>query len=262
MEDYIKYNKQSWNDKVEPHFNSEFYDVNGFLNGESSLNDIELKLLGDVCGKSILHLQCHFGLDSLSLARMGAKVTAVDFSENAIEKANELKEKTGLDVDFICSNVLDLKEHLMGQFDIVYVTYGTIGWLSDLDKWASIVSYFLKPSGKLVFVEFHPVIWMFDDDIDKISYSYFRDEAIEEEYEGTYADRDAGIKQKTISWNQGIGEVAQSLKKNGVAIDDLQEYDFSPYACFRNLRKDGERVYRFSHIKPIPMVYSIVGVKK
>ena len=126
--DYLSANKASWNTRTEVHFDSEFYDNDGFVKGNTSLNTIELDLLGDVTGKSILHLQCHFGQDTLSLNRMGAQVTGVDLSDKAIEKANELKEKTGTEAEFICCDVYSLPDHLEKRFDYVYTSYGTIGW--------------------------------------------------------------------------------------------------------------------------------------
>src|SRR5688572_1276513 len=107
-QDYLAVNRNSWNKRTDFHFNSEFYDVEGFLKGKSSLNDIELQLLGDVKGKSILHLQCHFGQDSISLNRLGASVTGVDLSDKAIERAGELAKKAGSDARFICCDLYDL----------------------------------------------------------------------------------------------------------------------------------------------------------
>ena len=175
---YIEINKQSWNKKTSTHLTSDFYDVEGFLNGNSSLNEIELELLGDVKGKSILHLQCHFGQDTISLGRLGARTTGIDLSDKAIESAIELAEKAGIEASFICCDIYDLPNHLNEQFDIVYTSYGTLGWLPDIDKWAKIVSRYLKPDGKFVFVEFHPVVWMFDDDFQEINYNYYNSEAI------------------------------------------------------------------------------------
>lgn len=126
MENYIDQNRNSWNKRAEIHFDSEFYDVKGFLEGKSSLNAIELGLLGDIKGKSILHLQCHFGQDSLSLARLGAKVTGADFSDKAIDLARELNEKLQLDAEFICCDLYDLTRQLDKKFDLVFTSYGTI----------------------------------------------------------------------------------------------------------------------------------------
>ena len=126
MEDYIKINKQTWNNKTEVHIASDFYDNKSFLEGKSTLNSIELDLLGDLKDKKILHLQCHFGQDSLSLARMGAKVTGVDLSDKAIEKATEFNQLLHLDVKFICCDIYDLPTYLNEKFDIVFTSYGII----------------------------------------------------------------------------------------------------------------------------------------
>lgn len=261
--DYLKINKELWNKRTEAHLKSDFYDVQGFLKGNSSLNDIELKLLGNIEGKSILHLQCHFGQDTISLSRMGAEVTGVDFSDKAIESANELATKTNTNASFICCNIYDLPQYLTKQFDIVFTSYGTIGWLPDIDKWAQIISRFLKPGGKFVFAEFHPVIWMFDDDFEKIEYNYFKSAAIIETEEGTYADRDAPIIQTSVGWNHGIGEVINSLIKNSLEINSFTEYDYSPYNCFKHTIEFEPKKYRIEHLEnKIPMVYSLTAAKK
>ncbi len=260
---YIEINKQSWNNRVDAHLQSGFYDVDGFLKGNTSLNPIELELLGDISNKNILHLQCHFGQDTISLARMGANVTGVDLSNKAIESAIELAEKTKTNAQFICCDVYDLSNHLTEQFDIVFTSYGTIGWLPDLDKWASIVSRYLKPNGKLVFVEFHPVVWMFDNDFKHIQYNYFKAEPIIETESGTYADKSANIEQTSVSWNHSLSEVINSLIKNNLEITSFNELDYSPYNCFNNTIEFEPKKYRIANLEnKIPMVYSIVAEKK
>lgn len=258
--EYLDINKKSWNAKTDIHLNSEFYDVPSFLAGKSSLNDIELNLLGEISGKKILHLQCHFGLDSLSLARMGAEVTGVDFSDKAIENARGLSEKSAIPATFICCDVYDLPNHLDEKFDIVFTSYGTIGWLPDLDKWANIVQHFLKPEGKFVFVEFHPVVWMFDDDFKSIAYNYFNNGPIVETLSGTYAEKEAPITQQYVMWNHGIGEVVNTLINSGLKIISMDEYDYSPYNCFRHTIEFEPQKFRIEHLSDqIPMVYSIAA---
>src|SRR5687767_3921500 len=131
-QNYIEINRALWNERTRHHVSSAFYDMEGFMAGNTSLKEIELPLLGDVKGKSVLHLQCHFGQDSLSLSRMGAKVTGIDLSEAAIEKAREINKDLGLDAEFIVSDVYETPSKLNKQFDIVFTTYGTIGWLPDM----------------------------------------------------------------------------------------------------------------------------------
>ncbi len=260
--DYLAINKEAWNARTGVHLTSEFYDVPGFINGATSLNGIELELLGDITGKSILHLQCHFGQDTISLQRLGARVTGVDLSDKSIESAKVLAQQTGAHARFICCDIYDLPNHLDEQFDIVFTSYGTIGWLPDLDKWASIVSTYLKPAGKFVFVEFHPVVWMFDDDFDKIGYRYFNSGAIIETQSGTYTDRNAEISFEYVSWNHGLSEVINSLIKAKLSICSFDEFDYSPYNCFRGMVEFESKKYRIKHLDDkIPMVYAITATK-
>ncbi|MDR6967922.1 ubiquinone/menaquinone biosynthesis C-methylase UbiE [Flavobacterium arsenatis] len=261
--EYIEINKKSWNNRTDAHLESEFYDVKGFIEGKTSLNKIELDLLGEISGKTILHLQCHFGQDTISLARLGAKVAGVDLSDKAIESANELAKKTTAEVSFICCDVYDLPNHLDEQFDMVFTSYGTIGWLPDLDKWAKIVARFLKPEGKFLFVEFHPVVWMFDDNFEKVGYNYFNTGAIVETETGTYADKQAPISNEYVTWNHSISEVVNNLIKNGLEINSLDEFDYSPYNCFNKTIEFEPRKYRIEHLEnKIPMVYAIMATKK
>ena len=259
-ENYIDINRKSWNNRLESHLKSDFYDMDSFLKGKSSLNTIELDLLGDIQGKKILHLQCHFGQDSLSLARMGAIVTGVDLSDQAIMKARELNTKLGLAATFICSNVYDIKNQIDEKFDIVFTSYGTISWLPDLDKWANIIHYFLKPKGRFIFAEFHPAVWIFDDDFNYVQYNYFKDAPIAEEESGTYADREAAIKNAYVCWNHGLSEVYNSLRNNKIKIIDFQEYDYAPYAFVSGMEEFESGKYRIKKMgNKLPLVYSLEG---
>jgi SAM-dependent methyltransferase len=264
MEDfnYIEINKKTWNNKTEVHVNSEFYDNESFLKGKSTLNEIELQLLGDISGKKILHLQCHFGQDTMSFSRMGAQATGVDLSNKAIEKAKEFNTQLGLDARFICCDLYDLPNHLHEQFDIVFTSYGTIGWLPDLDKWAKVVAQFLKPTGRFVFAEFHPIVWMFDNDFKEVFYNYFNVCPIIEDESGTYADRYANIEAKTITWNHPTSEVLNALINNGLEINCFNEYDYSPYNCFNQTEEFEPNKFRIKHLEnKIPMVFSILATK-
>ncbi|MDC1221328.1 class I SAM-dependent methyltransferase [Salibacteraceae bacterium] len=258
MEDYLEVNKKLWNDKVEVHAASDFYNVDAFIAGKTVLNSIELELLGDITGKSILHLQCHFGQDSIELSRMGAMVTGVDLSDKAIDKAIWLAEKCGTDTKFVCADIYDAPNQLDEQFDIVFTSYGTVGWLPDMDKWASVVNHFMKPDGRFVFADFHPVVWMMDYDFSKIEYSYFNVEAIIEENEGTYTDSEANLKNKEISWNHPMSEVIGALIAQDLKLIDLKEFDYSPYPCFKNLVKIEDKKYQVQGLEgKLPMVYAL-----
>lgn len=257
---YININKQTWNNKVDIHVDSDFYEQEKFLNGKLTLPQTDLDALGDVSGKRILHLQCHFGQDSMTLSRLGAKVTGIDFSEKAIETAKKVNVALGLDAEFICCDVYDTLKHITEKYDIVYTSYGTIGWLPDLDKWANIIANALKPNGKFVFFEFHPVVWMYDDNFNDVIYNYFKSEPIKEEETGTYADRNVETEYNTITWNHSLSEVFQSLIKQNISIKNFQEFDYSNYNCFSGTEEFESGKFRIKKFgNKIPMMYSIVG---
>jgi 2-polyprenyl-3-methyl-5-hydroxy-6-metoxy-1,4-benzoquinol methylase len=259
---YFDANKELWNKRTAIHKESAFYDIGSFKAGKSSLNETELRELGDVNGKSMLHLQCHFGMDTLSWSRLGAKCTGVDLSDEAINIARGLNDDLKLNAEFICSNVYDLKDHLQDQFDIVFTSYGVIGWLPDLDKWAELIAYYLKPGGIFFMAEFHPFIWTFDDDFKELKYYYHNEEVIEINSQGTYTDREADIRAKEFSWNHSISEVLNALIKHGLKIESFNEFNYSPYNCFKNMVEENGRFYIRGMEKKIPMVYSLKAMKE
>ncbi len=262
-QNYLEINRQSWNQRTDIHVNSEFYDLENFIKGKSSLNYVEINLLGDISGKSVLHLQCHFGQDSFSLERKGASVTGVDFSDQAIDKAQQLAQQLNSTAKFICCDLYDLPKYLDQKFDIVFTSYGTIGWLPDLEPWAKIIAQFLKPNGQFVLVEFHPVVWMFDNDFEKVAYRYFKSEPIVETEQGTYADKNADLTITSMTWNHSIAEVLNSLIQNGLEINLFNEYDYSPYNCFNKTISCGKNKYRIEHLADkIPMLYALKASKK
>lgn len=259
---YIEINKALWDAKTQVHAASAFYNVEGFINGQSSLKEVELGLLGNISGKTLLHLQCHFGQDTLSLARLGAKVTGVDFSGEAIKKARELNELLALDAAFVCCDIYELPSCLDEQFDIVFTSYGTIGWLPDMQRWAQVVARYLKPGGMFVFVDFHPVMWMFDSAFTFVQYPYFNKEAIVETLSGTYADRTADIHQQEIGWNHDLSEVMQSLVDAGLHLLHFKEYDYSSHNCFANMVETLQGRFQIAGMEGrLPMMYSLVMQK-
>ncbi len=262
--EYISINKSLWNKRTEIHLKSDFYNLDDFLHGKNSLNEIELNLLGNIQNKSILHLQCHFGQDTISLARMGAEVTGVDFSEKAIEAGIELARKTKTNnTEFICCDIYELPNYLNKTFDIVFTSYGTVGWLPDIDKWAKIVSQYLKSGGKFIFAEFHPFVWIFDNNFEKIIYNYSKSDAIIETEQGTYADKNANIGFQSVNWNHSLSEVLNSLIDNNIDIKQFKEFDYSPYNCFNNTLEIEKNKFMIKGLeKKIPLVYSISGIKK
>lgn len=256
-------NKDAWNKRTVVHKDSAFYDVASFKAGKTSLNKIELQELGDVKGKSLLHLQCHFGMDTLSWAREGADVTGIDLSDEAIEYAKQLSTELDIHANFISCNVYDLKDHLNRKFDIVFTSYGVIGWLPDLDKWASIISHFLRPRGTFYMIEFHPAVWMFDDNFQYIKYPYHNVETIIEKQTGTYADRNSKIEYNEYSWNHSLSEVINSLIRNGLQIQQLNEFPYSCYDCFNNVVQGQDGYWRVKGLEEkIPMMYSVKATKQ
>jgi ubiquinone/menaquinone biosynthesis C-methylase UbiE len=261
--DNFEYNRESWNELTTLHAESSFYDVEGFKNGKTSLNHIEIEELGDIKGKKLLHLQCHFGMDTLSLARQGAEVVGVDISDTSIQKATELSTELDILAKFIRSNVYDIENVLDETFDIVYTSYGAINWLDDLDKWAKIMSRYLKPNGIFYMVEFHPFIYTFNDN-SEISDSYFKSNSLETVVEKSYTDKSEISKKnlKHIEWHHSLSEVINNLIANGLKIEFLNEFPYQVYNCFPNLveSEKGKWVSE-KYGNKIPHMYSIKATK-
>ncbi|MBP8823109.1 MAG: class I SAM-dependent methyltransferase [Flavobacteriales bacterium] len=256
-------NRKLWNERVRHHVGSKMYDLEGFLQGRNSLSAGELELLGDVRGQRILHLQCHFGQDTLSLARMGADVTGLDLADAAIGEARNLAARMGLHASFITANVLDFHPQLAGGFDIVFTSYGVLGWLPELGSWARNITRYLKPGGKLVLVEFHPAVWMFDNELLKVTWSYFNRQLIEEAEQGTYADASAAINLTSHSWNHAIADTITALLDAGLHILHLGEGDGSPHDCFPNTVQGTDGLYRIKHMEGLlPLTYSVVASRE
>lgn len=255
-------NKDTWDKKTAVHYESDFYDKHAFAKAKNSLNPYELKALGDVTGKSMLHLQCHFGQDSLSWVHKGAVVTGVDISDEAIQLARRLSGDLELPAQFVCCNVLDTSQYVQEQFDIVFTSYGTIGWLPDLKPWAQMIAERLKPGGIFYIVEFHPIAWMYDYTVSppQMKYHYAQEEAIYDEYEGTYGDDTSTMISKEYGWNHSLSEVIQSLIDAGLKINRVAEHDGSPYNVFPNMEQGLDELY---YLKDglYPMIFEVLASK-
>lgn len=258
-EKYFGENRDLWEQRTDEHLSSDFYGVEEFIKGKSSLNRFELELIGDVKNKTLLHLQCHFGQDTLSFARLGASVTGVDFTSSAVEAARQLSAKIGVKAAFHCCNVYDTRQHVKDEFDFVFTSYGTIGWLPDLKPWAEVVESSLKKGGHFVIVDFHPVMWMLDEDYSNMKYSYFNDEVIITESTGTYTgNSNLHAPMKENGWNHPLSDIVGSLLNAGLKLEIFKEYNGSPYNCFPGMKQDQDGLWRFEKWgRALPLVYGL-----
>lgn len=249
MDAYLEANRRRWDELVPIHAASRFYDVPGFLGGGCSLLPFERAAVGDVAGKTLLHLQCHFGLDTLSWARRGAVVTGLDFSGAAIAKARALAAEAGLAARFVEAEVTRAAEALDGErFDVVFTSWGVLGWLPDLDAWGRAVAATLRPGGVFHLAEVHPVAFLYEGSANASArtFGYFREAApIVETSEGTYADEGASIEAKTrYSWIYELGQVVNALVDAGLVIERLDEHDGTCCEVFPGLVGDEQGVWR------------------
>lgn len=243
MDKYLQKNLEWWNEVTPIHARSKSYDVAGFKVGKTSLLPIEIEELGNVSGKSLLHLQCHFGMDTLSWARLGAKVTGVDFSGEAITLARALAKETHLKAAFIQSDIYDLPAVLNSAFDIVFTSYGVLCWLPDLTRWAQIVAHFLKKGGIFYIVEGHPLMNMFEANSQKtdlqMKYSYFPGNGPTEWEPGyDYADWDAKLTHGTCEWTHPLSEIQDALIGAGLRIEFLHEFPVCCYHAYPFMKHD------------------------
>ena len=262
MNSPIKSNKILWDRLADLHIEDPWYKLDPFLKGETTLMPPELELLTDVSGKSVLHLQCHFGLDSLSLTRLGAHVTGVDLSERAILKARELAGAEQLDARFICAPLHELEQTLTGTFDLVFTSYGVLDWLPDLADWARLIASYLRPGGQLVLVEFHPFLNCFDLESGILQYPYFADgKPITEQIERSYTGTPLGDSFEMNLWAHELGEIFSSLLHSGLTVTHFREYDYSPFDCLQNLRERSKNEFVWKENESLPMLFSLTAEK-
>lgn len=267
MDEYRRSNMALWNNWTALHAGSAYYDAEGFKAGKSTLRPIEVAELGDVSGKSLLHLQCHFGLDTLSWARRGAHVTGVDFSERAIELARSLAAELGLAARFVHSDVYDLPAALHGAFDIVFTSYGVLYWLPDLHRWAEVVAHFLKPGGTFYIVEHHPFAAVFDStgvtELRATSPYFHGPEPERIESYGSYAASSDTFQGLEYGWRRTLSEVIDAVVAAGLRLEYLHEF---PYSDFRNLPsmergEDGWWRLAGENSDMIPLLFSLQAAK-
>ena len=266
MDEYKQSNRTLWNNWAAIHEQSKFYDVEGFKAGRSSLKAIEREELGDVSGKSLLHLQCHFGMDTLSWARLGAQVTGVDFSDQAIDLAQGLSQDLGIPAQFVCSDIYALPDVLSGHFDIVFTSYGVLYWLPDLRRWGEIIAHFLKPGGTFYIVEYHPFANVFENsgvaDL-QVTYPYFAGpEPLRFDTHGSYAEPTANYHFVEYGWDHPLSEIVNSLLAAGLRLDYLHEFPFTFEQRFPFMEQGADGRWRLSkHDNAIPLLFSLKATR-
>jgi len=263
MSDFIDTNRSHWNAVTPGHLTSEFYDVDSFKAGRDTIDAVEEELVGDVTDRTLLHLQCHFGLDTMSWARRGAIATGVDFSRVAIEAATDLASTLNLNTRFRVGDVLDLD--LAEQFDIVFSSHGVLGWLPELRSWGETVARHLKPHGRFVLVDSHPVLWTFDDERTdgkmRLRYDYFSKEPLEFVEAGSYADPAAPVT-RTLEWSHPLQEVLGSLIEAGLTITGFHEYDHLAWQALPHMVQDGEGWWRLPSDSPaFPLMFAVTATR-
>ncbi|MFI6419600.1 class I SAM-dependent methyltransferase [Streptomyces sp. NPDC050842] len=268
-EDWREANRARWDERVPIHAAGSFYDLDSFRAGKDALRDFELAEVGDVTGRSLLHLQCHIGLDTLSWARHGAAhVVGLDFSEPAVETARSLAADLGFSQDraaFVAADVYDAAEAVPDSaYDIVYTGCGALNWLPDIERWAETAASLVAPGGFLYVAEFHPLTDSLDDETgSRIVNDYFVREPWVDTTPGTYADLDADtVHNRSVEWVHPVGEVVTALARAGLRIESLREHDASLYPRYGALQRHEDGYYRFPADRPrIPLMYSIKATR-
>jgi len=260
-------NRSWWEEAVPHHVVADSYDVPSFLTGKSTLRPMEIREMGSVRGKSLLHLQCHFGLDTLSWARRGAIVTGVDYSLLAIRAARRLARRAGIKARFIHSNVYDLPEILDERFDRVYTAKGVIPWLPDVDRWAEVVARSLKSGGRFYLLEDHPMAEVFSNDATasglELRDSYFGGRPVREETEGTYASSAKMHHRVTYGWIHPVSQILSALTAHGLEIESVQEYPFTFWRRFPFMVEDSRGWWHLTKDDgKIPLMWSVRARKK
>lgn len=263
MNNYAEINRDLWDGWTKIHAESGFYDLKGFKDGKSTLKSVEIEELGDVSGKSMLHLQCHFGLDTLSWAKRGAHVTGVDFSEKAVSLARSLSNELDIPAEFIRSDIFELPKILDRRFDIVFTSHGVLAWLYDLNRWAEVVTSYLKLGGMFYIVEFHPFLNVLGDKGENIEHPYFHNKKpMKYNVQGSYAEPDADFSHTCYQWCHGLGDVVTALISAGLKLEFVHEWPYSAYNCcpFFEESEQGHYILK-SRPNTIPLMFSIRAIR-
>jgi SAM-dependent methyltransferase len=272
MADYRTVNRANWDERAPAHAASPDYALDRFAADRAFISDVvrfDVPRLGDVAGLRGVHLQCHIGTDTISLARRGARMIGLDFSPASIEQARALAQRLGEDASFVEAEVHDAVERLgEGAFDLVYTGVGALCWLPDIRRWAGVVAALLAPGGRLFLREGHPVLWALDDErtdgVVALEYPYFEHaEASVWTEPGTYVTTDAQFAHNEAhNWNRGLGEIVTALLDAGMRLTALVEHDTVPWEAVPGMRRIGGGEWQLAdRPERLPHSYTLQAVK-
>jgi SAM-dependent methyltransferase len=265
--EWLTLNRANWDERVPIHLAAGSYDLTDLRAGRGRLHSIEAAELGSVAGLRLLHLQCHFGRDSLTLAQLGADVTGLDFSGPAIAAARKLAAELGLTARFVQSDVYSARDAVEGRFDRLYVTWGTICWLPDIIGWAKVIASLLAPAGELYFADAHPAAYVFDDETAVAGMPgwyapYFHQGVLQVDDERDYADATVRLTNlRTHQFMHPIASVITALMDAGLQLTMLHEHDSVPWQMFSCLVEDGAENFRWPDRPWLPLSFSLKAAR-
>lgn len=267
--DEIAANRANWDARAEIHAHSSFYDVKGFIdNPEAISREVEWdrRVVGDVRGKDLLHLQCHIGTDTLSWARLGAHVVGLDLSSKSLHYARRLAADAGADIEFVCGNVLEADRLVGGRtFDVVYTSVGVLCWIPDIRQWARAVAACVRPGGLFYIRDNHPILSTLEyerDDRQLVVVSdYFDDNAYRDEYPYTYTGDETLVGSPVnYQWTHSLGAIITALIEHGLQIQKVDELDWLDWRPFKWMVQDENGRWRFPAGHPrLPLAFSILA---
>ena len=268
LDTYRADNLAAWDERAPAHARAAGYKVQHFLDDPNYISDVvtfDIPLLGSVSGLRGVHLQCHIGTDTLSLARLGATMTGLDFSGASLDEARRLAEATGASIDYVQADAYDAVQVLGAeQFDFVFTGIGALCWLPDVRRWAGVVNSLLRPGGFLFIREGHPMLWSLDENVEDhlaVRYPYFETAGpVTDDYDGTYLETDTTFSASVShSWNHGLGETVTALLDQGMSIELLAEHDSAPWEALPGkLVEDEHGEWRLTEGRErLPMTYTL-----
>lgn len=273
MDEWYDANRRNWDERAPIHARSRTYDLQAYRDDPTHLSTIvafDREVLGDLTGLDVVHLQCHIGTDTLSLARLGATVTGLDQSPASLGQARRLFADCATPGRFVQARVYDAVAALDARYDVVYTGVGAINWLPDIDRWGAVVAALLRPGGRLVMREGHPVLWSLDDRDPtdrtlRVAFPYFETaEPMAFDDTATYTDADADLSStRTYEWNHGLGEIVTALLDHGMVLTGLREHRVLEWAMWPWMEPDGGR-YRLpaGQRDLVPLMYTLTATRR